>query len=375
MHLSAQRKRQRGLTLVELMIAVTIALLLLAALGAMYGSSVKARNEIERTNRQIENGRYAIQLLRDDIQMAGFWGEYKIRDFASEDLAAPGSIPNALPDFCVTHKDAHPGDGLGPVDGAGEPVDITGDAVADGLDYLAASMPMHVQGIDDYVAAPLPTCLAGASLSVVPETDVIVVRRLLGCSLGEVDCPAAVAGAPYMQASLCDDELNQVPPLRFRLSDDLDDLDLTDRSCAAGNLAPRRRYVTHIYFISSFSVTASDGIPTLKRLELVGTDDGWRSQALVEGIEDLQLEYGRDTNGDGIADLYVNEPATAAEWADVMAVRVHLLSRSVDRARPGYVDNNTYVLGTKEIEPREDNYVRQVFQTLVQIRNPAGRRS
>jgi type IV pilus assembly protein PilW len=373
MHMSVQANRQLGLTLVELMIAVTIALLLLAALGAMYGSSVKARNEVERTNRQIENGRYAIQMLRDDIQLAGFWGEYKIGDFANEDLAAPGSVPNVLPDFCVTHEDAHPDDGLGPVDGDGAPVDVTGDGAADGLDYLAASMPMHVQGIDEVNSAALPSCL-GAALGIVPETDIIVVRRLLSCALGDAACPVR-ADAPYMQVSLCDNEINQVPPVgwRFRLSDDVADLTLTDRSCTAGNLAPRRRYVTHIYFVSSFSVTAGDGIPTLKRRELVA--GGWQTQSLVEGIEDLQFEYGRDTDGDGIPDLYVDEPATAAEWADVMAVRVHLLSRSVDRARPGYVDNNTYVLGSREVDAPGDAYVRQVFQTLVQIRNAAGRRS
>ena len=69
------RRRAAGLTLIELMIAVTVALIILAALAVMYGTSVKARNQIERVSRQIENGRYAIQLLRADIQLAGFFGE------------------------------------------------------------------------------------------------------------------------------------------------------------------------------------------------------------------------------------------------------------------------------------------------------------
>jgi type IV pilus assembly protein PilW len=165
LHSCAPTHGQLGVTLIELMIAMVVALVLLAGLAAMYGSSVKARNEIERTNRQIENGRYAIQLLRDDIQLAGFFGELNMVD-------TPPPLPGALPDVCVTHLSTLPSDGV-------VAADATFDTQLDALDYLAVSMNIHVQGFDNVNPTALTGCLAGIDLK--PDTDIVVVRRVLTC--------------------------------------------------------------------------------------------------------------------------------------------------------------------------------------------------
>ena len=56
---------------------------------------------------------------------------------------------------------------------------------------------------------------------------------------------------------------------------------------------------------------------------------------LAEGVEDLQVEYGIDANGDGTPDRYLVAPDPAlgagfGEWSNVMAVRLYLLARSID---------------------------------------------
>ncbi|MEW6166525.1 MAG: PilW family protein [Pseudomonadota bacterium] len=385
------RSRQAGVTMIELMIAMVVALVLLAALAAMYGSSVKARNEIERTNRQVENGRYAIQLLRDDIQLAGFFGELNMVDVGR--TAPP--LPGALPDVCVTHLSALPSDGV--VD-----ADRTYDAVLDALDYLAVSMHVHVQGFDNVDPAALTGCLAGIDLK--PSTDVIVVRRVLTCDAA-VGCPFT-AGAPHLQASQCsqtgDDEIDSTPFFLAAVADSAVDATFTlrDQNCVAdatynANNTPVRRYMTHIYFIAKNNV-GSDGIPTLKRRELISS--GWTTTALVEGIEDLQFEYGVDgddddsdgtgdsSDQDGAVDEYVDHPASATTattdvvgWNSVMTVRVHLLSRSTEK-RAGYQDSNTYQLGNHRIDASTDlsgderAYPRKVFETVIHLRNPQGRR-
>ncbi|MGH8561634.1 MAG: PilW family protein, partial [Nevskiales bacterium] len=66
--------RQSGFSLVELMIAITLSLIILAALSAIFVTSSRARDEIARANQQIENGRYAMQILSDDLQLAGYYG-------------------------------------------------------------------------------------------------------------------------------------------------------------------------------------------------------------------------------------------------------------------------------------------------------------
>src|SRR3546814_14343522 len=59
-----------GYTLIEFMVAITLSLLVLASLTAIFISSMRARDAVERANQQVESGRYAAQLLMDDLQMA-----------------------------------------------------------------------------------------------------------------------------------------------------------------------------------------------------------------------------------------------------------------------------------------------------------------
>src|SRR4029077_20013538 len=67
--------RHGGFSLVELMIALTLAGILLLGLSVFFVSSSRSFSEAERVSRQIENGRYAASLLAEDIRHAGFYGE------------------------------------------------------------------------------------------------------------------------------------------------------------------------------------------------------------------------------------------------------------------------------------------------------------
>ena len=70
------RTRQRATTLVEVLVAMAAGLLLLSALASMFAANSAARAEIERSSQQMENGRFALDLLREDIHMAGYYGGY-----------------------------------------------------------------------------------------------------------------------------------------------------------------------------------------------------------------------------------------------------------------------------------------------------------
>src|SRR5512132_3253748 len=65
----------RGFSLIELMIGVALGLIVLAALTSFFVSTSANRHEIERTSRQIENGRFAIDTLRNELRIAGFFAE------------------------------------------------------------------------------------------------------------------------------------------------------------------------------------------------------------------------------------------------------------------------------------------------------------
>ena len=110
---------------------------------------------------------------------------------------------------------------------------------------------------------------------------------------------------------------------------------------------------------------------------------------LVEGIDNLQVEYGIDTNNDGTPDLYSAEPGAVnscttapcvpANWRNVVAVKLNVLARSTE-ATLGFVDNKSYTLGNLAsgapniVAAAGDNIKRHVFQAVVNLPNPAGRK-
>lgn len=337
--------RSAGYTLIEFMVAITLSLIVLASLTAILISSMRARDEVERANQQVESGRYAAQLLTDDLQMAGYYGEF--------DVALAGiAVPAAKPDPCKTGSD---------------------------LAALAAAMPLAVQGEDDDSAGI--TCIS----DVLAGGDSLVIRRVNSCVQGATHC-TDISGAPYFQASLCSDA-SELLSLDyhdwFRLDTAAGNLNRTQRDCSTA--AAKRRYLVHIYFLAN-NDNPGDGIHTLKRAELSATS--FTIVPLVEGIDALQFEYGIDTDGDGNPDAYTADPdsyggctgaACQQNWINVMAIKIHLLARGRTTS-PGYVDTKTYALGSNSdgsdntVGPFNDAYKRHLFETVVRLNNPAGRR-
>ena len=64
--------RNLGFSLIELMIALTIGLILLTVLSLILVNSYESNRELQKTSQQIENGRFAIDVLSQNIRHAGF---------------------------------------------------------------------------------------------------------------------------------------------------------------------------------------------------------------------------------------------------------------------------------------------------------------
>src|SRR5215472_2074604 len=174
-----QQRGARGFTLVELMIAMTISLLLMTALVAVFVNTSRSSNELAKTNSMIDNGRFAVQLLQSDIEHAGFWGGYvpQFDDLTSS--AVPGDVPAAVPNPCQTYA--------------------TWDSA-----YVTEAVGIPVQSYDTLPAGA--GCLT--PLVQVAGTDVLVVRHAEVCVPGVGNCDANVAGALYFQTSFCAAEQN-----------------------------------------------------------------------------------------------------------------------------------------------------------------------
>jgi len=378
------KRASQGFSLIELMTAITIGLLILIGLSSVFVNSSTSSREMKNTSEQIENGRFAIELLSQDIRHAGYYGE----------LSTLPAVP-ATADPCGV-----------PTEGA---VNDTTNA------FLALPVQRVIGGTD------CTTPLSAANLQA--NSDIIAVRRTDTTRL-PVTCTTTatvLANIFYLQttpngaemqkgvAATIDSTKNAANAATSALMVRRDSTVAAGSSatgtCAAATGYPEvaasiRRFRTHIYFVAPCSVPA-DGttictgatddngrpIPTLKRLEM-GTNGAFTIVPMVEGIEALRVEYGTDTIpaaadvntgliGDGITDAYTNT-ASVTDAGNTISVRLYVLARNT-AATPGYTDDKTYVLGNSPsytFTPTggQTSYKRHVYNAEVRIVNQAGRR-
>lgn len=338
------------MTLIEWMVSITIGMVLLAGLSALIAQQSSTQAELEKSSRQIENGRYAMQLLQEEVQLAGYLGEFSAVDGLT--------VPTTLPNPCV-------------VTAAG----------------LSSAVPFAVQGYN----APgntLPADFAGCPLSAANHldgTDILVLRRVDP----QVVTGALKVGQFYLQSGLTPSGLEFSFVLAAAASTAVDTAVFNLKLKDGLTTAPLRTYEVMIYFVSPCSKPASgstcsasntdDGgvsIPTLKRMEL--SESGGAPQfvttPLVEGIEAMQIDYGFDATGDGAPDSYAQDAVAVGDWANVMALRMHLLARNNERSA-GFQDNKTYTLGLSgTTTATNDSFKRRVFSQLIRVVNPSSRR-
>src|SRR5258708_23265075 len=149
---------QVGYTIIELMIAITISLIILASLVAIFANNSRTRVEIERANQQTENGRYALQLIVDDLHNAGYLAE-----FDPTPLATPAPKP--------------------------DPCDTT-------LAVLNGALPSAVQGYANGANAP-----ACAPADLPAGADILRVPHVSTCAVGTARCDAKLLGDTYFPTS------------------------------------------------------------------------------------------------------------------------------------------------------------------------------
>lgn len=341
----AARGRQAGFTLVEMMIAMTLGLFLLIALIGLSISSSTTARELDKTSRQIEGGRYAVQLLADDLSLAGYYGAF-----------SPRGAAISAPDPCAT--------------------------LLANLGFNNATSPITIAApVYGYVpGATPPSCLTNR----VAGTGIIVVRRVSSVT---TSVGALAAGETYLQVSGCSTD-----PRAFILDSNSANFTLLQKDCAT--IAPLHKYMTRTYYISSCDVCSgsnADIIPTLVVAEFVG--GAITITPLAEGLQDLELDYGVDLDNNGSPDCYVSNPgvdntatctsawtsapgwsATLQNWGNVTAVRFHVLARNSETSID-WTDKRTYDMGLAGTDgPFNDAYKRHAFSTVARLVNVAGLR-
>lgn len=133
-------------------------------------------------------------------------------------------------------------------------------------------------------------------------------------------------------------------------------------SHTGSRLAPLNSY--------AYYVRSSNDIPTLYRKPAgeYASGNAKNAEALVEGIENINILYGVDSDNDGIANQYqtANELGAFSEnWKKVTSIKLELLARSLNPVSP---EPHTYFFAGEQVQPT-DNYIRRNFITTIQLRN------
>jgi type IV pilus assembly protein PilW len=291
-------KRQSGFTLIELMVSIVIGLLMLAALIALMLNVSRNNNEMTKSNRMIENGRFALQILQADISHAGYWGGY-VPEF--DDLSrttSPTDMPTSVPNPCLAYSDW----GIAP------------NTVAGVTSHIANLIGIPIQSYEIPAVVPTPTLSVCANRVTNPQksTDVLFVRHAENCVPSDGNCPAYSLGNLYFQVARDGDT---APSPAYKLSDD--DVSLFNLKKRDGTTAELRKFVSNLYYVRNYSATAGDGIPTLMRSRYRlsgGVLSHNIAEPLIDGVEGFRVEFGIDNVSDAGTNI-----TTGADSAGVVA--------------------------------------------------------
>lgn len=319
-------RRQLGLSLIELMIALVIGLLLIGGLIQIYLSSKQSYNAQEQLARMQEGGRYAMDLITRDLRRSGFWG-------GNVDLFTIAGDPGPAP-----------------------PAHNCSTAAWGRMVNWRVSGVNHTATPGNYAA-----CATGH----IANTDILAIRYA---------GPEAVAALPLgsglfvrstmfagrvMTADAAGQDTNRIFP--------------DNPLITPAHLLPEvRRLVSHAYYIGESGQTCPGGqvIPALRRVALDPATGALTTEEIATGVEQLQVRYLWN-------DVYRDaQDVPDDQWPNVRAVRVWLLMRG-ECPEFSLLNDTTYTMGDLAFTPVEDtvaeNYRRQLYVSTVMLRNTAVR--
>ncbi len=376
----SSRKLSRGLSLIELMVALLISTLLVLGLMQVFGASRAAYQLSQGMARTQENARFAMDYLQRDLRMVGHFG-------CANDQArkqTPGSLLShinsgtAQLDF-VQAVQGYEATGTAPSNTA---VSLTGMTTG-----WSPALPGYISGLN-----PAPN--AGSDIIVVRFFDSDGVP-VINAAAGQIDV------APARWSVLTQDGVAN--PGIFGISDctnaDVFQASGTNATTgvltaqASGGLAASlpdfTRYTASpagqtmlyrgeaiVYYIGTRN---GADVPSLYRARFGSTPGGaltTASEELVEGVQNLQILYGQDQSSNltaltGNIATYQTAAAlgtTEANWRRVGQIKVGLIAISPEGAAAEQSLAGLPIAGVNFTPPADASY-RSAYESSIALRN------
>ncbi|MCJ8320653.1 MAG: PilW family protein [Colwellia sp.] len=328
------KNRQQGFTLIEIIISLSIGLVLFGGIMSVFVGMRTTTQETNSLGAMQENGRFALNIISDDLMRLNFWGDFPITPTFSDTV------------------------------GIGLPVmPIAGDCTGEGLNN--SSFPQNVNsafkvvwGVTTSVANPNPmNCIDDARAN----SDILQLKRVQASPL-----PPQAGGAP-----------SNPPDDRYWLNTNTGGGFIFPGTVAVPFVGNSRlwEYQHHVYYVRDEN-QGDFTVPVLMQGTLSnGGANLMDFQPLIEGIEAIHFMYGVDTDDtDGVLaiDAYLSaaQMSISNYWnagAEVLAVKVYILARDI-LPDNDFTNTNTYRLGNLVLVPN-DNFRRLLLVSTVALHN------
>lgn len=313
--------RIKGLTLVELMIAMLLVLIASAGAIALVARGRAAQRTGEAVANLEETTDAAFAVLVEELHMAGYLG-----------LAAPGSPVNGSSALGV--------------------VEATGLVVTGGCgNSLAHDLSRPITAADGAyrvdTAAAL-RCAAAPNGRVIAGSDTLTVRR------ASATASAPDAGRLQIETSLRAARL------------------MSDGIARLGTAARVHDLEVSVFYVSADS-SAQRGWPSLRRKRLVGgTRPAFQDEELVTGVEDMQVEFGLDDvdDADESVDRWVT-PAAIPVQDTPRAIRLWIRARSDTPENPA-INVPALAYSNRAASSVATRYRRKLSSRVIELRNLQG---
>lgn len=260
----ASKKKQAGITLIELIIASFLGLLVSAGLIQVLISSKSTSYMQTEVARLQENARFAIESLSRDLRNTDFWG-------CNEDLVrVTNHVTNTESSAYFNFENAISG------------LEGTNESIPDAITLIGATL------IDE--------------TKLKPNTK-ISTKSAVGFTANNID-PKTLEGKAIIVADCLHSDIFQI-------------------SSISGNKFIHNQTLTGDYADRAFFYTPFKVEYSIKNERLVRTKDDVE-MTVASHVKNMQIYYGEDSNGNGLANHFVSQ-SDVMDFNAVVSVKVLLL--------------------------------------------------
>jgi len=309
-------RRSRGMSLVELMVGMAVGLIGITIITHLYLTNEKYKRSTTGSGTAQVNGAIALYTLERDIRMAGYGLNHSGALGCSCDKVANPSCSSVQYFYNGVYSSPP-----GPTGGALPPLEfapvviIETPNLPDTITLLYGNDPERMLPGKLSESMPQPSSefkvdgTAGYSIN-----DMVLVTNGTTCMLTQVT--AVQTAASHLQhnpgTSLWNPAGGGSALPAFP---------------AGANLFNMGQPIWRTYSIASNKLQFME--------VLTGAVVGAGATPIIDDIVDLQAQYGKDTDDNGVVETWNTVPPTSgAQWQQVLAVRVAVLARSQNYERP-----------------------------------------